>query len=118
MNQLKSVPIGGTGGKTHKWSWQIEEEKRQKEEEEEMEKWCVICNNNGHVRLVIYQNNLLLTSRYFSNPTVVFQILKKSGLEIDLYLEENSSIQRNLIPKFALAFLLRTNKQINSIIHF
>ena len=31
LNQLKSVPIGGTG-KTHKWSWQIEEEKRQKEE--------------------------------------------------------------------------------------
>jgi len=49
LNQLKSVPIGGTG-KTHKWSWQIEEEKRQKEEDEEMEKWCVICNNNGHVR--------------------------------------------------------------------
>ena len=57
MKQLKSVPIGGTG-KTHKWSWQIEEEKRQKEEDEEMEKWCVICNNNGHIRLVIYQNNL------------------------------------------------------------
>ena len=70
MNQLKSVPIGGTG-KTHKWSWQIEEEKRQKEEEEEMEKWCVICNNNGHVRLVIYQNNLF--SRYFLSKVGVLR---------------------------------------------
>ena len=69
MNQLKSVPIGGTG-KTHKWSWQIEEEKRQKEEEEEMEKWCVICNNNGHIRLVIFQNNLF--SRFFSNEVFLF----------------------------------------------
>ena len=67
MKQLKSVPIGGTG-KTHKWSWQIEEEKRQKEEDEEMEKWCVICNNNGHVRLVIYQNNLF--SRCFSKKSI------------------------------------------------
>jgi len=51
LNQLKSVPIvtGGTTTK-HKWSWQIEEEKRQKEEDEEMSKWCVICNNNGHIR--------------------------------------------------------------------
>ena len=34
----------------HKWSWQIEEEKQNKLEEEEMEKWCCICNNNGHCK--------------------------------------------------------------------
>merc|ERR1719427_1340433 len=57
LNQLKSVPIEGTaqnsattGTTKHKWSWQIDEEKRQKEEEEEMTKWCIICNNNGHLR--------------------------------------------------------------------